>query len=250
MALLVLKLGGLPLDDAAQRAAFAAVVAARPAGSTVVVHGGGPLINAYQERLGLPVRKVAGLRVTDDAGLELAQMLLSGLCNERLTAALLAAGVDACGLSGVDRGLLRCTRKWVDGQDLGWVGEITGLRREVLDDLLGLGVTPVVSPISLGQDDGRIYNVNADEAAAAVAAGMGAAELAFVADVPGVRLADGQVAQRLDRAEAEGLMADGTVHGGMVPKLRAALDALARGVRAVRIVDVAGLAGGGGTVLV
>ena len=75
-------------------------------------------------------------------------MLLSGLCNERLTAALLAAGVDACGLSGVDRGLLRCTRKWVDGQDLGWVGEVTGLRREVLDDLLGLGVTPVVSPIS------------------------------------------------------------------------------------------------------
>lgn len=249
MALAVLKLGGAPLDDPALRAAFAAAVAARPPGQVVVVHGGGPKINAYQERLGLPLRKVAGLRVTDDAGLELAEMLLSGLCNERLTAALLAAGVDACGLSGVDRGLLRCLRKSVDGQDLGWVGEVTAVRREVLDDLLRLGVVPVVSPISLGRDDGRIYNVNADEAAAAVAAGMDAEELAFVADVPGVRGADGQVARRLDRAAAEGLIADGTVHGGMVPKVRAALDALARGVRSVRIVDVAGLAAGGGTVL-
>lgn len=249
MALTVLKLGGLPLDDAAERAAFAAAVAARPAGCTVVVHGGGALINRYQERLGLPLRKVAGLRVTDDAGLELAEMLLSGLCNERLTAALLAAGVDACGLSGVDRGLLRCRRKVVDGQDLGWVGDVTGLRREVLDDLLRLGVTPVVSPISLGADDGLIYNVNADEAAAALAAGMEADELAFVADVPGVRLADGGLAERLDGAMAEALIADGTVHGGMVPKLRAALDALARGVRAVRIVDVDGLTGGGGTLL-
>lgn len=249
MAITVLKLGGAPLDDPAQRAAFAAAVAERPAGAVVVVHGGGPKINAYQERLGLPLRKVAGLRVTDDAGLELAEMLLSGLCNERLTASLLAVGVDACGLSGVDRGLLRCVRKMVDGQDLGWVGEVTGLRREVLDDLLRLGVVPVVSPISLGRDDGRIYNVNADEAAAAVAAGMDAEELSFVADVPGVRGADGRVAEQLDRAAAEGLIADGTVHGGMVPKVRAALDALARGVPSVRIVDVAGLAAGGGTVL-
>ena len=249
MAHAVLKLGGAPLDDPVLRAAFAAAVAARPPGQVVVVHGGGPLINVYQERLGLPLRKVAGLRVTDDAGLELAEMLLSGLCNERLTASLLAAGVDACGLSGVDRGLLRCVRKSVDGQDLGWVGEVTGVRRQVLDDLLRLGVVPVVSPISLGRDDGRVYNVNADEAAAAVAVGMDAEELAFVADVPGVRGADGQVARRLDRAAAEGWIADGTVHGGMVPKVRAALEALARGVPSVRIVDVAGLAEGGGTVL-
>lgn len=245
----VLKLGGAPLDDPAARAAFAAAVAGRPAGSTVVVHGGGPLISAYQERLGLAPRKVAGLRVTDDAGLELAQMLLSGLCNERLTAALLAAGVDACGLSGVDRGLLRCRRKTVSGEDLGWVGEVTGIRREVLDLLLAAGVTPVVSPISLGEEDGHPYNVNADEAAAAVAVGLAAAELAFVADVPGVRLADGRQAAVLDRAQALALIVDGTVSGGMVPKLSAALDALARGVAAVRIVDVAGLAAGAGTLV-
>lgn len=99
----------------------------------------------------------------------------------------------------------------------------------------------MVSPISLGLDDGHVYNVNADEAAAAVAAAMGAAELAFVADVPGVRLADGRLAERLDEGQVLGLIPDGTVHGGhMAPKVRAALDALARGVRAVRIVDVAG----------
>lgn len=247
--LTVLKLGGAPLDELPSRGAFAAAVAARPPGSTVVVHGGGPLISAYQERLGLETRKVAGLRVTDDAGLELAQMLLSGLCNERLTAALLAAGVDACGLSGVDRGLLRCRRRQADGQDLGWVGEVASMRREVLDQLLAAGVTPVVSPISLGEADGHPYNVNADEAAAAVAVGLGAAELAFVADVAGVRLADGSLASRLDPQEALALIADGTVHGGMVPKLRAALDALAQGIPAVRIVDVAGLAEGGGTLL-
>ena len=108
----------------------------------------------------------------------------------------------------------------------------------------------MVSPISLGLDDGHVYNVNADEAAAAVAAAMGAVELAFVADVPGVRLADGRLAEHLDEGQVLGLIADGTVHGGMVPKVRAALDALARGVRAVRIVDVAGLATGRGTVLV
>ena len=107
-----------------------------------------------------------------------------------------------------------------------------------------------VSPISLGLDDGHVYNVNADEAAAAVAAAMGAVELAFVADVPGVRLADGRLAEHLDEGQVLGLIADGTVHGGMVPKVRAALDALARGVRAVRIVDVAGLATGRGTLLV
>lgn len=124
MSLTVLKLGGLPLDDAALRGAFAAAVALRPGGMTVVVHGGGLLINAYQERLGLPVRKVAGLRVTDDAGLELAEMLLSGLCNERLTAALLAAGVDAGGFLGWIGGCFAvCARRWMGRTWVGWGGD-------------------------------------------------------------------------------------------------------------------------------
>ncbi len=246
----VVKVGGHELDDPAFVIGLAeAIGALRAAGrAVVVVHGGGRAIAALQAKLELPVRTVDGRRVTDDAALDVVEMVLSGLANKRLVAVFVGAGLDALGLSGVDRGLLRCRRLEHPTADLGRVGEIETVRRAVLDGLLAQGVVPVVSPLSLGPD-GRSWNVNADDAAAAIAAALGAARLVLVSNVPGVRLADG-VADRLDAVAVAAAIAGGAIAGGMVPKVRSALAAVAAGVGEVRIVDLAGLTGGGGTSVV
>lgn len=243
----VIKIGGNEMNTpgflqelAAQLARLAA------AGPLVVVHGGGQDIAALQARLGLEPVKVDGLRVTDAESLAVAQMVLSGHTNKHVVRTLLAAGLDAVGLSGVDGGLLRCRKKAHPTVDLGLVGEVTSVRAGLLDKLIEAGLVPVVSPISLGED-GQIYNVNADEAAGAIAAALAAAALDFVSNVPGV-LAKGDLLPELSAAAAEALIADGTVSGGMIPKVRTALDALDRGIPRVRIVNLAGLGAGGGTI--
>jgi len=231
---------GFLQELAAQLARLAA------AGPLVVVHGGGQDIAALQARLGLEPVKVDGLRVTDAESLAVAQMVLSGHTNKHVVRTLLAAGLDAVGLSGVDGGLLRCRKKAHPTVDLGLVGEVTSVRAGLLDKLIEAGLVPVVSPVSLGED-GQIYNVNADEAAGAIAAALAAAALDFVSNVPGV-LAKGDLLPELSAAAAEALIADGTVSGGMIPKVRTALDALDRGIPRVRIVNLAGLGAGGGTI--
>ncbi len=243
----VIKIGGNEMNTpgflqelAAQLARLAA------AGPLVVVHGGGQDIAALQARLGLEPVKVDGLRVTDAESLAVAQMVLSGHTNKHVVRTLLAAGLDAVGLSGVDGGLLRCRKKAHPTVDLGLVGEVTSVRAGLLDKLIEAGLVPVVSPVSLGED-GQIYNVNADEAAGAIAAALAAAALDFVSNVPGV-LAKGDLLPELNAAAAEALIADGTVSGGMIPKVRTALDALDRGIPRVRIVNLAGLGAGGGTI--
>ena len=173
-------------------------------------------------------------------------MVLSGHTNKGIVVALLAAGVDAVGFSGVDGGLLRCRKKQHPMADLGLVGEIVAVRADFLEHFAGRGIVPVISPISLGED-GQTYNVNADEAAGAIAAALGADRLDFVSNVPGV-LAGDQPIPSLTPQAAEALISDGVVRDGMIPKVRTALDALGRGVGQVRIVDLAGLASGGGTV--
>jgi len=215
-------------------------------GWAVIVHGGGQDIADLQSQLGIEPVKVDGLRVTDAASLAVAEMVLSGRANKQIVRALLAAGLDAVGLSGVDGRLLTAAKKQHPTVDLGLVGEVTAVRLPLLRHLLQAGIIPVISPISLG-DDGQTYNVNADEAAAAIAAALGADTLDFISNVPGV-LAGGELVPYLTPDEAEALIADGTISGGMIPKVRAALDALARGVAQVRIVDLVGLRGGGGTV--
>lgn len=243
----VIKIGGNEMNAPGFLDELAGCLARLAAGGPlVVVHGGGQDIAALQGRLGIVPVKVDGLRVTDAASLEVAQMVLSGHTNKQVVRALLAVGLDAVGLSGVDGHLLRCRQKQHPTVDLGLVGEVTAVRADLLRWLLARGLTPVLSPISLGED-GQTYNVNADEAAGALAAALGAARLDFVSNVPGV-LADGAVRPALSPAAAEALIADGTISGGMIPKVRTALDALARGVPRVRIVDLAGLAGDGGTV--
>lgn len=230
MTVRVVKVGGRPLGDPAWLARFAAF-AARSAEALVVVHGGGPEVDALSGRLGIEVRRVGGRRVTPPEALDVAAMVLSGRINKRVVAALLDAGVDALGVSGEDAALLLAEP--VEGGALGRVGEIVGVRSELLCRFLALGLTPVVSPISRGAD-GAALNVNADDAAMAVAAATGAAEILFLTDVPAVH--DGRTERSsLEAGEASALLAAGIARDGMAVKLSAALRSLEAGVASVRI---------------
>lgn len=249
---IVLKIGGSELD----REGFVdgLIETLRGLGgryAVVLVHGGGKAIARLQERLCLEPRFIEGLRVTDDESLDVAEMVLSGLVNKRLVGRLVAAGIPAMGLSGVDNGLFRVVKMKQIGSethDLGWVGDIRETHAASVEALLALGITPVVSPISLGLD-GHTYNVNADHAAAALACALGAAELAFVSNVPGVLggLGPSECIPTLTPQEVDWLIASGVINGGMVPKVRSALAALGRGVARVRVTDLEGLVVDGGT---
>ncbi len=244
----IIKIGGNEmntpgfLDELAHQISGLAAAVDEP---LIVVHGGGQEIAALQARLGIEPIKVDGLRVTNAESLAVAQMVLSGHTNKAIVRALLAAGLDAVGLSGVDGGLLRCRRKQHPTADLGLVGEVVRVRTDLLQHFADQGIIPVISPISLGED-GQTYNVNADEAAGAIAGALSARVLDFVSNVPGV-LQNGGVLPNLTLPQAEALIQDGVVTGGMIPKVRTALDALGRGVPQVRIVNLAGLVAGGGT---
>jgi acetylglutamate kinase len=222
----VIKVGGNEVDDGEWLARLAGAVAGR-AGRTVLVHGGGKEVTALQRALGAEPEWRDGLRVTGDEGMRAVAMVLSGLVNKRIASALLTAGVDALGISGEDGALLEAEVA------LGRTGEVRRVRSALLHGLLAQGLVPVVSPVSRGPD-GRALNVNADDAAAAVAAAMEAGELLFVSNVPGV-LAGGEVVAAIGACEVEALIADGTAAGGMAPKLRAAARAAAGGVARVRI---------------
>lgn len=241
----VIKVGGNELDVPGFAEALAGHVK-RLERPTVVVHGGGRTVSSIQHRLGITPSKVDGLRVTDAASLEVAVMVLCGLANKRLVAAFVRADLDAIGLSGVDGGLVGAVKK-PHTRDLGFVGRVEHVRTQLLERLLSLGHTVILSPISLGFD-GQLYNVNADEVAAATAIASKAEALSFVTNVAGVKR-DGVVIRRLGTSEIEGLERDGTVEGGMIPKLRAAREAALAGVAKVRILDLAGLSSGGGTVV-
>jgi acetylglutamate kinase len=201
----------------------------------VVVHGGGQAINALSRRLDLPVEKRDGKRVTTMQVAEVVEMVLAGPVNRQVVSALRAAGLDAVGLSGVDGGLLTARRA---PGNLGHVGEVTSVRADLLQSLLLAGLTPVIAPIAPDPDaSGVPLNINADDAASAVAAALGASELLFVSDIPGVNV--GGVAQpEIAATEIEGLIAAGIAKDGMAAKLRAAAAALRGGARAVRIGDL------------
>jgi len=218
--IVVVKLGGTTLADQKQVLAEVALVARRR--PVVLVHGGGKRMTEWLERLGVPTRFEGGLRVTDPAALEVAAAVLRGVVNSELVAALRDVGCDAVGLSGVDGGLLIGERL----PHVGLVATVTGIRRDLLDSLLVAGQVPVVAPLARDQE-GVVCNVNADDAAAGIAAGLGARQLVLMTDVDGVRGADGHKLDSITVAEAEALIADGTIRGGMVPKVKAALAALA-----------------------
>jgi len=201
----------------------------------VVVHGGGQAITAWSRRLGLPVEKRDGMRITTPQIAEVVEMVLTGPVNRQVVAALRAAGLDAVGLSGTDGGLLSARRA---AGNLGHVGEITAVRAALLQSLLLAGLTPVLAPVAPDPDGAGVpLNVNADDAASAVAAALGASELLFVSDIAGVEV--GGVPQaEIATTDIEGLIASGVARDGMAAKLRAAAAALRSGARAVRIGDL------------
>ena len=225
----VVKLGGETLAE--QHDALRGVAALIGEHRLVIVHGGGERLSAWLDRLGIQTRWNAGRRVTDDAALEIAVAVLGGLVNSELVASLIALGVKAVGLSGIDGNLLVSERI----AELGRVARVVDARLELLDVLLDAGWLPVVAPIAL-DEAGQICNVNADEAAAGVARAL-RARLILLSDTDGVRDGDGARIDRLDAAGAERLIADGHITGGMIPKVRSALAVVEAGGREVVIAD-------------
>jgi len=245
---LLLKVGGNEIDDDGFLAGFVAAVAELSQRTPVViVHGGGKEIGDLHQRLSIPFEFVEGLRVTTADSLRLVKMVLSGLVNTRLTRWLVNGGVQALGVSGVDLGLVRVEPLRPNGQDIGFVGRIVAVQADPLRRWQAEGITPVISPISLGLD-GQSYNVNADQVAAAVAVAVGASRLVFVSNVPGVLL-DGAVAPELTIDQVEAHIASGQIFGGMIPKVRAAIETVQSGVPAAVITNLDGLVAGGGTVV-
>jgi acetylglutamate kinase len=246
--IILIKVGGTELAEGPELERLVRALSALAAGNPlIIVHGGGPEIAQMQKKLGIEPRIVEGLRVTDEASLAVAEMVLSGTANKRLVAHLVTAGVKALGLSGIDGGLLCARRLQHAGADLGLVGEITTVNTELLTWILAGGYTPVISPISLGESD-RALNVNADHAALAIASAMKVSEAIFLTDVSGV-LVDGKVVASLAASQVERLITSNIIRGGMVPKVRSALDVLHNGVARARITNLDGLALGIGTCL-
>src|SRR5437763_700299 len=196
--LLVLKIGGSV--SAENDASLDAVVALNDGGHPlVVVHGGGPLVGDWAERLGMETRFVRGLRVTDAETRDLALAVLGGLANGRVVAALLGRGVPAVGLTGIDGGMLRAER---EDAELGFVGRVTLVDSALIEELVDAGRVPIIAPAALDRASGEVLNVNGDAAAGAIAASLSARLLVFVTDVPGVRGKDGRVIAKLDADKA------------------------------------------------
>ena len=244
----VIKFGGHAMGDEALAQSFARdVVLLKQVGiSPVVVHGGGPQIGRMLERLRIESSFVEGLRVTDEATVEIVEMVLAGSINKHISASITAAGGSAVGLSGKDGNLIRARRlrrrhRDPDSQiekvlDLGLVGEPAGINAALLDALAGAGIVPVIAPIGIGEA-GETYNINADTAAGAIAAAVGAAKLLMLTDVVGVLDGEGALITRLTPETARSCIADATVSGGMVPKLETCIDAVSGSVAAAHILD-------------
>ncbi|MCS7061744.1 MAG: acetylglutamate kinase [Anaerolineae bacterium] len=244
----VFKISGSELDDAVFSQRFAARVAdaVRAGAHVAVVHGGGKELTALLKAFQIESRFVNGLRVTDAQTRDAALMVLAGLANKRLVAALLAEGVDAIGVCGVDRALVRV--RPLDPA-LHFVGKPASVRSDVLDDWLRRKIVPVIAPMSIGED-GQMYNVNADDVAAAIASAIDADMLTFVTNVPAVLDSAGAPIAALTVPQAESLIAQGVIFGGMIPKVRAALETVQHGVKQARITDLDGMVGQAGTVFV
>lgn len=210
--------------------------------SLCVVHGGGDEISSMQRALGREPTFVGGRRVTSQSDLELLRMVLSGLVNKRLVNSLVAAGIPAVGLSGEDDALI--SAELIDAASLGFAGRPTAVNARLLRTLMDAGYMPVISPVGYDAESGRggALNVNSDDAAASIAVALNAEELLLIADVEGVRGAQGNVVPALSIESSRELIASGIAVGGMAAKLESAHLALLAGVDRVRISDLAGLA--------
>lgn len=231
--IIVLKAGGSSVADLSD-AFFDNIKALQQAGlKPVIVHGGGPAIKEMLEKLDIEFEFVDGLRKTTDEMMDIVEMVLSGNVNQALSRRVNETGIHAVGISGSDRHLLQATP--IDFERYGLVGEVSNVNADFIYTLLEQNLVPIISPVAIGAD-GKRYNVNADTAAGAVASALGAKQLIFVTDVPGI-LQDGELLEEVTTEQIEELIEDGTIFGGMIPKVKAAMKGLTSNVQEVMIVN-------------
>lgn len=234
-ATVVIKLGGHAMGSDEAMISFARdVVLMQQVGlNPVVVHGGGPMINEMLDRLDITSDFVNGKRVTDQATMDVVEMVLSGKVNNRLVQAICDEGGKAVGLSGKDANMIVCDQA---DPDLGLVGQPADIDITILRDLHAAKAIPVIAPLGMGRA-GETFNINGDTVAGAIAGALQADRLLLLTDVAGVKDKSGNVLTEMSPAQIADLIADGTIAGGMIPKTETALDAMAKGVRAVVILD-------------
>ena len=238
--IVVVKYGGSAmLDDELKKNVIKDVVLLKLVGfKPIIVHGGGKEISRWVGKVGMEPKFINGLRVTDKDTMEIAEMVLAKV-NKELVAMVESLGVNAVGISGKDGGLLKCRKKQTEGGDIGFVGEVTKVEPKILYDLLEKDFLPIIAPIGL-DDDYNTYNINADDAACAIAEAVHAEKLAFLSDIEGVykdKDDPSSLISELHVDEAQKLIDDGYVGGGMIPKLKNCIDAIEEGVNRVHILD-------------
>ncbi len=245
---IVVKYGGNAMADARLKSSFARdVVLMKLVGmNPVIVHGGGPQIGSLLERIGKESRFVDGMRVTDSETMDVVEMVLGGLVNKEIVNLINRHGGSAVGLTGKDGDLVRARKLEVTPRapelqapeiiDLGHVGEVASVDTQVIDHLTAGDFIPVIAPIGVGED-GHSYNINADLVAGKIAEALGAEKLLLLTNTPGLLDRNGNLLTGLEVRDVEGYVADGTISGGMLPKVRCALDAVNGGVAAAQIID-------------
>jgi acetylglutamate kinase len=240
---IVVKYGGNAMIDDALTQSFAEdIVLMKLVGmNPVVVHGGGPQIGALLEKLGIQSEFISGMRVTDAATMDVVEMVLGGTVNKTIVSLLNQAGGKAIGITGKDGGLIQARKmlmKDADGKtlDIGFVGEVESINRDVVDTLVSSDFIPVIAPIGVGSD-GQSYNINADLVAGKIAEALHAEKLVLLTNVAGLQDKVGNVLTGLTTKQVDELIVDGTIYGGMLPKIQCALDAVKGGVTSSHIID-------------
>ena len=239
----VIKFGGNAMVDEALKSSFAQdIVLLKQIGvNPVIVHGGGPQIGKLLEQIGKQSRFIEGMRVTDNETMDVVEMVLGGQVNKQIVSLINRHGGRAVGLTGKDGGLITARKMKLAGEDseandLGQVGEVESIDPSVVAMLDDDDFIPVIAPIGVGRD-GAAYNINADLVAGELAVVLGAEKLLLLTNTPGVLDPDGRLLTGLSAAETENLIADGIIHGGMLPKVRCALNAVNAGVKTSQIID-------------
>ncbi|MCO6413672.1 MAG: acetylglutamate kinase [Thiogranum sp.] len=245
---IVVKYGGNAMVDEKLKSGFARdIVLMHLVGiNPVVVHGGGPQIGRVLEKIGKETRFVDGMRVTDSETMDVVEMVLGGLVNKEIVNLITRHGGRAVGLTGKDGDLIRARKLQITRNlpeleapeiiDIGHVGDVASIDAAIVDMLVEGGFIPIIAPIGVGED-GHSYNINADLVAGRVAEVLGAEKLMLLTNTPGLLDKQGNLLTGLSAAEVDGLIEDGTIHGGMLPKIRCALSAVKSGVRAAHIID-------------
>ena len=238
--IIVVKYGGSAMvDEQLKHQVIQDVVLLKLVGfKPIIVHGGGKEISRWVNKVGMEPHFVNGLRVTDEPTMEIAEMVL-GRVNKSLVSMVEELGVKAVGISGKDGGLLKVKKKYADGKDIGYVGEITDVNPKILYDLMEKDFLPIICPVGL-DDEFNTYNINADDAACAIARAVGANKLAFLTDIEGLYRDfedKSSLISEITVKEAKELIAGGTIGGGMLPKLSNCIDAIEAGVSRVHIID-------------